>query len=59
MIIDEAKRAQQCECRQHPAFYPLRSHRQRSRGLLRQKARHSNTRLIAGEGVVVWWNRLN
>jgi hypothetical protein len=38
VIIGEVKRAQRCECRQHPAFYPLRSHRQRSRGLLRQRA---------------------
>ena len=47
MIIEAAKR---CECRQHPAFYPLRSHRQRSRGLLHQRARNDNTRLSASEG---------
>lgn len=35
--VISAKRAQPCECRQQLAFSPLRSHRQRSRGLLRQK----------------------
>jgi hypothetical protein len=55
--VISAKRAQPCECRQQLAFSPLRSHRQRSRGLFARKARNSNIESTeGGRGGVVWRN---